>query len=112
MLFDAIGTMLPHIKSGAIRPLAVSGAKRHPSLPDVPAMNEVLPGYVAITWYGMAGPPQLPDAIVNKLSAAISEIVRQPEIVRRLNAAVFTNDFRDLQLTLTRCDAFSPLVTV
>lgn len=84
MLFDAIGTMLPHIKAGTIRPLAVSGAKRHPSLPDVPALNEVLPGYIALTWYGMAGPPDLPAPIVNKLSTAIAEIVRQPEVQKRL----------------------------
>lgn len=84
MLFDAIGTLLPHVKAGAIRPLAVSGATRHPALPDVPAMNEVLPGYIALTWYGMAGPPELPAAIVNRLSSAIAEIVWQPEVVRRM----------------------------
>ena len=84
MLFDAIGTLMPHIKAGTIRPLAASGAKRHPSLPDVPAMNEVLPGYIALTWYGMAGPPQLPEPIVTKLSTAIADIVKQPDIVRRL----------------------------
>lgn len=84
MLFDAIGTMQPHIKAGAIRPLAVSGAKRHPALPDVPAMNEILPGYIALTWYGMAGPPDLPAVIVNKLSTAIAEIVRQPEVAKRM----------------------------
>ncbi len=84
MLFDAIGTMLPHIKAGTIRPLAVSGAKRHASLPDVPALNEVLPGYIALTWYGMAGPPELPVAIVNKLSTAIAEIVRQADVQKRM----------------------------
>jgi len=84
MLFDAIGTMLPHIKAGTIRPLAVSGAKRNPSLPDVPALNEILPGYIALTWYGMAGPPELPAAIVNKLSIAIADIVKQPEVQKRM----------------------------
>ncbi len=84
VLFDAIGTMLPHIKAGTIRPLAVSGAKRHSSLPDIPALNEILPGYIALTWYGMAGPPELPTAIVTKVSTTIAEIVRQPEVAKRM----------------------------
>jgi len=86
MLFDSIGTMMPHIKAGKIRALAASGAKRHRNLPDVPAMNEVLPGFVALTWYGMAGPPNTPAMIVNRLSTAIAEIVAQPEVQSRLRA--------------------------
>ena len=52
------------------------------------------PGYIALTWYGMAGPPDLPAPIVNKLSTAIAEIVRQPEVQKRLPPGTLVTGWR------------------
>jgi tripartite-type tricarboxylate transporter receptor subunit TctC len=83
-VFDAIGTMLPHVKSGAIRALAVSTLKRQSSLPDTPAMAEILTGFQANTWYGMVAPPQTPVAVIDRLSTAVNDVLRQPDTAKRL----------------------------
>lgn len=84
LLFDSISTSLPHIRAGAARALAVSSANRHRSLPSVPAISEVLPGFLATTWYGMVAPPGTSTAIATKLSAAIAEALKQPDVAKRL----------------------------
>jgi len=83
MMFMAIGTAMPHIQAGKLRALAVAGEKRSPLLPNVPTVSEVLPGFVSMTSSGIVAPPLTPPAIVNKLSVAIAEIMREPEVVQR-----------------------------
>lgn len=84
MLFDAVGAGLPSIRAGKLRVLAVGSEKRTPLLPDVSAMSEVLPGFASKVWVAMAAPPKTPAAIANRLSAAIAEAVKQPEVVKRM----------------------------
>jgi tripartite-type tricarboxylate transporter receptor subunit TctC len=84
MMFVDISTALPHIRSGAVRVLAVASDKRNSALPNIPASPEVLPGLLAETWFGMTAPPNTPAAIVHKLSAAVAEVLRQPEVVKQL----------------------------
>lgn len=71
-----------HIKSGKLRPLAVTTAKRSPALPDVPTVAEAanLPGYEVGTWFGLVTQSKVPDAIVRKLSADITEIMQMPDV--------------------------------
>ena len=83
MMFMAMGAAMPHIRAGKLRALAVAGEKRSPLLPDVPTVSEVLPGFVSMATSGIVAPPMTPTAIVNKLSVAIAEIMREPEIVQR-----------------------------
>ena len=83
MMFMAMGAAMPHILSGKLRALAVAGEKRSPLLPNVPTVSEVLPGFVSMSSSGIVAPPMTPPAIVNKLSVAIAEIMREPEIVQR-----------------------------
>lgn len=83
MMFSEISAAIPHIRAGKVRALAVSSEKRSPSLPDVPTVSEVLPGFVSMTSGNLVAPPLTPPAIVNKLSAAIAEIMREPEIAKR-----------------------------
>jgi tripartite-type tricarboxylate transporter receptor subunit TctC len=84
MLFDAVGAALPSIRAGKLRVLAVNGEKRYPALPDVPTMNEVLPGYVSTVWVALAAPPKTPAAIVNRISATAGEVVKQPDVSKRM----------------------------
>src|SRR6266581_4559675 len=73
MMFVELSSVLPQLSAGKLRALAVGGERRSPLLPGIPAMSEVLPGFVALTWFGMVAPPGTPAAIVNKLSAAIAQ---------------------------------------
>ncbi len=67
-MFDTLGTALPPVKAGLLRPLAVSSAQRIPDLPDVPTMAEAaIPITRVSVWYGVAAPSKLPDEIAQKL---------------------------------------------
>lgn len=84
LMFMEISSVLPHIRAGKLRALGVGSEKRNPLLPDVPPVADVLPGYSSQVWYGMVAPPKTPPAIAAKLSSAISEILKQPDVVRQL----------------------------
>lgn len=75
----------PHIKSDKLNILAVTGAQRHPELPQVPTMAEAgYPGLEANGWFGMFVPATTPKALVNKLGAEVASIVKSPELHKRL----------------------------
>ena len=75
----------PHIKSDKLNILAITGAQRHPALPQVPTMTEAgYPGLEANGWFGMFLPASTPRPIVDKLGAEISAIVQSPELHKRL----------------------------
>lgn len=84
LFFDNLGTSLQHVRSGRLKALAVCGDRRHPSLPEVPAMNEIYPGFVSVAWFGMVAPPKTPNAVAQRLSAAIAEVLRMPDVQKRL----------------------------
>ena len=86
MMCDNLGVSLPHVKAGRIKALAVASAKRIPSLPDVPALAESLPGFEAVAWFGIVGPPDLPAPIAQKVSAGVGEALRDAEVQTRLAA--------------------------
>ena len=74
LMFDTLGTALPPVKGGLLRPLAVSSAKRIPDLPDVPTMAESgYPDYGVSVWYGVSAPVKLPDDIAQKLTASLDK---------------------------------------
>ncbi len=84
IMFSDIGLALPHIRSGKLRVLAVASEKRSSVLPEIPAMSEVLPGFLSILWLGVVAPTGTPPAIANQFSSAIAEILKQPDIANRL----------------------------
>jgi tripartite-type tricarboxylate transporter receptor subunit TctC len=86
MMCDNLGVSLSHVKAGRIKALAVASAKRVPSLPDVPALAESLPGFEAVAWFGIVGPPGLSASIAQKVSAGVAEALRDPEVRARLAA--------------------------
>jgi tripartite-type tricarboxylate transporter receptor subunit TctC len=83
MMLD-LGSVLQHARAGRLRALAVLTEKRNPALPDVPAMSELLPGFVVSPWWGMVAPPKTPAAITEKVSAAVAEVLKQPDVAKRL----------------------------
>ena len=86
LMFDNLGVTLQHVKSGRLRVLAVCAEKRVASLPDVPAMSEILPGFSSVAWFGIVAPPKTPAQIAEKLSAAVAAAIRQPDVAKRLAA--------------------------
>ena len=84
MMFDNLGVTVQHVRAGKLRALAVGSARRAPALPDAPTMAEFYPGFVSIAWFSISAPPKTPAAIAEKLSTAIAEILKQPEVAKRL----------------------------
>ena len=83
VMFGNVAQATAHLRSGKLKVLAVTSAKRISSMPNTVAMQEVVPGVVAVAWFAMVAPPKTPAAIVNRLSSLISEILRTPEMARR-----------------------------
>jgi len=84
MTFD-MATVLPYVKQGKLRPIAVANAKRSVSLPDVPTIAEAgVPDYAASAWYGVFAPARTSPEIVRKLNQAINKIVSSPAVRERL----------------------------
>jgi tripartite-type tricarboxylate transporter receptor subunit TctC len=85
MMIDGIGSLLPHIREGKARALAVTGTERSPDLPEVPTMIESgYPDYVLTFWTGILGPSGMPAEIIDKLNAAINEDLKSAEMRQSL----------------------------
>jgi tripartite-type tricarboxylate transporter receptor subunit TctC len=84
VMFDVTPSSLPHIRSGGLRPLAVTSAKRLDVLPGVPAIAEFLPGYEASGWIGFGAPKNTPAAIIDTLNKGINAAIADDTIKARL----------------------------
>ncbi len=84
MIFATMPTVLPHVRAGKLRPLAVRGTVRSPALPNVPTVAESVPGFEVSNWIGLFGPAGMPPAIVSRLNIEVQKIMRSPEIEKRL----------------------------
>lgn len=85
LMFDSISTSMPQVKAGKLKALAVTGEQRSAGLPDVPTVQESgVPGFVVNGWYGILAPAGTPPAIVDKLSQAIAESLREPAVHEQL----------------------------
>jgi tripartite-type tricarboxylate transporter receptor subunit TctC len=82
----------PHIDRGALRPLAVSSANRIPGYPNVPTIAETFPGFEFVGWFVLAAPRGTPADVVRRLNQAMDQILRDPELVRRLGELGFYVD--------------------
>ena len=87
LAFPAMSLALPHVQSGRLRALAVTGDKRHPLMPDVPTMAEAVPpGFVLDAWYGLLAPAGVPAEVVSRLNAEMKKVLADPEIRKNLQA--------------------------
>jgi tripartite-type tricarboxylate transporter receptor subunit TctC len=83
VMFDILTSSIQHIRSGALRALAVTSATRSEALPDLPTVGDFLPGYEATAWYGIAAPKNTPSEIVDKLNKEINAGLADPRIKAR-----------------------------
>ena len=87
MMFDAVPTMVEHIRNGKVKALGTTGKQRSTVLPDVPTVSEAgVPGYEATIWLGLMAPKNTPPAVVTRLNAEIGRIVSQAEVRRAWGA--------------------------
>jgi len=85
LMFNSIPPVLQHIKTGRLRLLAVASAKRSPQLPDVPTVSEAgVPGYEAITWFGLLAPAKTPKPIIARLNDVMVKVVHAPDLKSQL----------------------------
>jgi tripartite-type tricarboxylate transporter receptor subunit TctC len=81
IMFDAVPSLLALIQAGKLRPLAAASAARNPIVPDVPTFGELgIKGMEISLWYGMGGPPNLPQPIVQRLNTELAKILRSDEV--------------------------------
>ena len=83
MMIDAVPTMAPNVSAGQVRALATTGKTRSGVLPDVPTADDAgVPGYEATIWLGLMAPAGTPKPVIDKLNAALNEVVKRPDIVK------------------------------
>ncbi len=86
LIVGSILPTFPHIQSGKLRALAVTTAKRWYSLPNVPPLNETLPGYEVELWFGVMAPRGTPRAVIDRLNAAVNRFLQDPDMKQNLEA--------------------------
>jgi tripartite-type tricarboxylate transporter receptor subunit TctC len=84
VMFDVTPSSIPHIRAGRLRPLAVTTATRVDVLPDLPPLNEFVPGYEASAWVGFGVPAQTPTAVIGALNRQINAAISDETIKKRL----------------------------
>jgi tripartite-type tricarboxylate transporter receptor subunit TctC len=90
LMFGSAANVMPHVKTGKLKALAVTQVKRLPDAPEVPTMVEAgLPGYDAVVWMGVLAPAGTPREIVDKLSGSVNEALRTSDVQKALRAQGF-----------------------
>ena len=84
MTFSGVPQILPHVKAGRVKIIAIGHPARIKSLPDTPPVADVLPGFNNTSWYGLLAPAGTPPAIVNRINVAMNTVLAQPEFGQRL----------------------------
>ena len=85
-MFPGLAAAIPHIRSGRVRPLAVTGLQRHPQFKDLPTLDESgFKGFDAQQWYGVVGPAGMPALIVRQLNETLATVLRSPELREKLS---------------------------
>jgi len=85
-MFPGLAAAVPHIRSGRVRPLAVTGNKRHPQFKDLPTLEELgFKGFDAMQWYGVVGPANMPAPVVRQLNETLNAVLGAPDLREKLS---------------------------
>jgi tripartite-type tricarboxylate transporter receptor subunit TctC len=85
-MFPGLAAAVPHIRSGRVRPLAVTGLARHPQFKDIPTLDESgFKGFDAQQWYGVVGPAGMPAAVVKQLNDTLASVLSAPDLREKLS---------------------------
>jgi tripartite-type tricarboxylate transporter receptor subunit TctC len=91
MMFVSVGTAVPQWRAGKVKFIAVGAATRMAQLPEMPTVAERgVPGYEAVSWFGLFGPPGMPPAVTGKINATVRNIFSDPELRNILDREYFT----------------------
>jgi tripartite-type tricarboxylate transporter receptor subunit TctC len=86
VMFNPMPPLMPHVKSGRVRALAVGSTQRSSALPEIPTVAEAgVPGYEYVTWYSIVAPAKTPRAIIDKLNARLAAVLALPDVAQRLS---------------------------
>lgn len=106
VMTETVGVLMPQVKSGRVRGLAVTGSKRSPLAPDVPTFAEAGGAKIEIaSWYGVWGPPNMPPAIVERLNKALEQVTASPAFVAKLESLGITPRYKSTAEFKTFIDA-------
>lgn len=90
-MFPTLFAAIPYIQTGRVRPLAITGQKRSPSEPNIPTFKELgYSGFDGQQWYGIAGPANMPEAIVTKLNSELNKVLANPEFSEKMASESMT----------------------
>jgi tripartite-type tricarboxylate transporter receptor subunit TctC len=84
LMFGAINSLLPHIRSGKLKALGVAGKQRLPSMPDVPTIAEAVPGFESDIWVGLSAPAGVPADIIDKINRDVRTVLSMSDVKEKL----------------------------
>jgi len=115
LLADTPLASIAHVKAGKLKLLAVGSPARNPAFPDVPTVAETVPGFESEKWMAIAATPGTPKAVTEKLSAAVAEAVRSPDVsarIKQLQATPFGSTPSEMAEVVRRSTAqWEPVIT-
>jgi tripartite-type tricarboxylate transporter receptor subunit TctC len=85
IMFEGLAGLTPGVQNGGVRLLGVAAIKRLPNVPDLPAINETVPGVVSSGWIVMMAPMGVPDAVIQKVNADLRKVVAMPDVVEKMH---------------------------
>lgn len=95
LMMSSMLSVLPHVRAGKLRLLALTTAKRSPAIPEAPTMAEAgVPGYEAVLWYGMVAAARTPQAIIKLLNVQIEKAMRQADVIDKLSSQGVEPDYK------------------
>jgi tripartite-type tricarboxylate transporter receptor subunit TctC len=98
IVFEGLAGLAPGLQGGGVRALGVAAPKRLPNLPNLPAINETVPGVVSSGWLVLMAPAGVPDAIIQKVAADIRAVIKIPEVIERFHVlGTYTRDLTPAQ---------------
>jgi len=115
VMFDTPGNIMGHVRDGQVKLLAVTGAKRLAEYPAIPALGDTYSGVVHEDWFAVVAPPRTPSQIADKLSQAIAETLKLPDVAKRISEAGFTSvgssPAQTAAMIKAESEKFRPIIT-